>query len=160
MKKLPIALALVLAAAAPAAAQPGQGEPSASEVRAARELLEVSRTRENFIEAMELGMEQGGMMELTPAVREALRKFMNEHLAYDDLEPDFIRLYTDVFTEEELRGLAAFYRTPLGRRVVETLPRMSAESQRIVNERLQPLMPQLIEVIMGAMQDTGTTSTP
>ena len=153
MKKLSMALALVLAAAAPAAAQPGQGEPSASELAAARELLEVSRTRENFILAMELGMEQGGMGELTPEVRTVLREFMDEHFRFEDLEPEMIRLYADLYTEEEIRGMTAFYRTPLGQRMIETLPQLSAASTRIAQERLQTVMPQLIQRIMEVMED-------
>ena len=89
MKKLLMTLALLLACAVPAAAQP---EPSAGEAAAVRDLLEASRTRENFIKAMELGMEQGGMGELTPRVRQVLREFMEEHFRYEDLEPEFIRV--------------------------------------------------------------------
>lgn len=149
MKIRSMILALALSAA-PAAAQP---EPSASEVAAVRELLEVSRTRENFIRAMELGMEQGGMGEMTPKIRAVLREFMDEHFRYEEMEPDFIRMYTDMYTEEEIRGLAAFYRTPLGQRMIETLPEISAASQGIVMERLQSAMPELIRRMTEAMQE-------
>lgn len=150
MKKLLMMLALALCAAVPAAAQP---EPSPGELAAVRELLEVSRTRENFIKAMELGMEQGGMGELTPEMQRVLREFMDEHFRFEDMEPEFVRLYTDLYTEEEIRGMTAFYRTPLGQRMIETLPELSAASQRIAQERLQAVMPQLIERIMEVMQD-------
>lgn len=156
MKIRSMVLALALFAA-PAAAQP---EPSASEVAAVRELLEVSRTRENFIRAMELGMEQGGMGEMTPQIRAVLSEFMDEHFRYDEMEPDFIRMYTDMYTEEEIRGLSAFYRTPLGQRMIETLPEISATSQRIVMERLQSAMPELIRRMTEAMQAQQSGTTP
>jgi hypothetical protein len=155
MKKLLMTLALLLCCAVPAAAQP---EPSPGEVAAARDLLEASRTRENFIKAMELGMEQGGMGELTPRVRQVLRDFMEEHFRYEDMEPEFIRVYADTFTEQELRDLAAFYRTPLGQRVVETLPDITAASQRIAMERMQGVMPQLMQAIMEAMEEEEPSS--
>jgi hypothetical protein len=147
MKRLLMILALVLAAA-PAAAQP---EPTPGEVAAVRELLEVSHTRDNFIRGMELGMEQGGMGEMTPEIRAVLREFMDEHFRYEDMEPDFVRMYADAFTEEEIRGLVAFYRTPLGQRMVQTLPEITAASQRIVMERLQSAMPELMQAMMEAM---------
>jgi hypothetical protein len=149
MKKVMMILALVLAAA-PAAAQPG---PTPGEMAAVRELLEVSRTRENFIRALELGMEQGGMGELTPQVRQVLREFMDEHFRYEDLEPEMIRIYTDLYTEEDIRGMTAFYRTPLGQRMIETLPELSAASQRMAQERLQSVLPQLMQAIMAAMAE-------
>lgn len=150
MKKLLTVLALALLCAAPAAAQ---DEPTPGEVAAVRELLEASRTRENFIAAMELGMQQGGMGEMTPRIRTVLREFMDEHFRYEDLEPEFVKMYADVFTEREIRDLAAFYRTPLGQRVVETLPEITAASQRIAMERLQSAMPQLMQAIMQAMEE-------
>lgn len=157
MKKPMIMLAALLAFAAPAAAQE---EPTPGEVQAGRELLEASRTRENFIRALEMGLEQGaGTDELTPAVRQALTNFMNEHFRYEDLEPDFVRMYTELFTEEEMRGMAAFYRTPLGQRMVEMLPELTVRSQAIVNDRLQAAMPELMETIMEAMEE-GEGETP
>jgi hypothetical protein len=149
MKTL-LMIVLALACAAPAAAQ---NEPTPGEAQAVRELLEVSRTRENFIRGMELGLEQGGMGEMTPAIRNVLREFMDEHFRYEDLEPAFVQVYADAFTEEEIRGLTAFYRTPLGQRVVATLPEITAASQRIVTERLQTAMPQLMQRMMEVMQE-------
>jgi hypothetical protein len=99
------------------------------------------------------------MGEMTPQIRAVLREFMDEHFRYEEMEPDFIRMYTDTYTEEEIRGLSAFYRTPLGQRLIETLPEVSAASQRIVMERLQSAMPELIRRMTEAMQaqESGTT---
>jgi hypothetical protein len=150
MKKLILAAALLLCAAVPAAAQE---EPSASEIAAVRELLEVSRTRENFIRAMELGMEQGGMMELTEELRQVVRGFMDEFFAYDELEPEFIRIYTEQFTEEEMRAMTAFYRTPVGMRMIERTPELTVALQAMTMERMQEHMPELMERVMKAMED-------
>jgi uncharacterized protein len=149
MKRLLMMLVVVLAAV-PAAAQP---EPTAGELDAARELLEVSRTRENFIRALELGMEQGGLGELTPELQTVLREFMDEHFSFDDMEPEFTRMYADLYTEEEIRGMTAFYRTPVGQRVVETMPDLMAASQRISQERLAAVMPELMQAIMEVMEE-------
>ena len=157
MKRMLMILALMLAATT-AVAQP---EPSASELAAANELLEVSRSRENFIRGMEIGMELGGMGALTPEMRTAIRGVLEEHFPYDELAPGMARMYADLYTEEEIRAMTAFYRTPLGQRMIETLPELTAQSQRIVQERLQAVMPVLVqriqEVIEQQMQTTGTT---
>ncbi|WP_420129374.1 DUF2059 domain-containing protein [Longimicrobium sp.] len=151
-------LALVVAAA-PAAAQP---EPTPGELAAANELLEVSRSRENFIRGMEIGMEMGGMGELTPEVRAAVREVLDQHFPYEELQPDMARMYADLYTEEEIRGMIAFYRTPLGQRMIETLPELTAESQRIVQERLQAVMPVLVQRITEVLeaQEEAPTTTP
>src|SRR4028118_1499476 len=114
MKVRSMVLALALLAA-PAAAQP---EPSASEAAAIRELLEVSRSRETFIRSMELGMEEGGLGQLTPEVRKVVREFMDEHFRYEEMEPDLIGIYARLYTEEEIRGMTAISRRAPGRRMV------------------------------------------
>jgi uncharacterized protein len=130
-----------------------------SEVAAARELLQVSGTREGFIRGLELGMEQGGM-QLTPKLRSVVRDFMAEHFKYEDMEPDFIRVYTDLMTEDEIRALTAFYRTPIGQRLVQLMPDMAAATHRITNARLQSVMPQLIQRVTEALAEESATPTP
>lgn len=156
-KYLLITLCCAAAGLSPAAAQEA---PPPGEVEAARELLRVSGTREGFIRGMELGMEQGGV-QLTPKLRGVVRDFMAEHFKYEDLEPDFIQVYTDLMTEAEIRELTAFYRTPIGQRLVELMPEMAAATHRITTARLQSVMPLLIQRVTEAMQEeAGSTPTP
>lgn len=156
--KIPLMILALVLAATPAAAQP---EPTAGELAAANELLEVSRSRENFIRGMEIGMQMGGMGELTPELRAAVREVLDEHFPYEDLAPGMARMYADLYTEEEIRGMIAFYRTPLGQRMIETLPELTAQSQRIAQERLQSAMPVLIQRItevLEAHEETPATT--
>lgn len=150
MKTLMLAAALLLGAALPAAAQ---DEPSAGEMAAIRELLEVSRTRENFIRGMELGMEAGGLMELDDNIRKVVRDFMDEHFAYAEIEPQFIQAYADQFTEEEIRAFTAFYRTPAGMRMVERTPELAVAIQQATMGRMMELMPELMQRVMEAAEE-------
>ncbi|HYW12889.1 MAG TPA: DUF2059 domain-containing protein [Longimicrobium sp.] len=152
IKTLVLAAGLLLAAAAPAAAQE---EPSAGEMAAIRELLEVSRARENFIRGMELGMAAGGLTELDDNLRKVVRDFMDEHFAYAELEPQFIQAYADQFTEAEIRAITAFYRTPAGMRMVERTPELGIAIQQATMGRMMELMPELMERVMEAAQEAG-----
>ena len=150
MNKLILAAALLLCAAVPAAAQE---EPSPGEVAAIREMLEVSRTHENFIRGMELGMEAGGMMKLDERTRKVVRDFMGEHFSYEAIEPDFIRAYADQFTEDEIRAITAFYRTPAGARFVERTPELTTAIQQATMGRMMGLMPELMQRLMEAAEE-------
>jgi len=146
IRKLLIAAALL--AAAPAAAQP-----SAEHAQAAREVLEVSRTRESFARGFELGMasEMAQTGELPPEMVATIRRLFDEHFKWKELEPEFIRMYTDIYSLDELRQLAAFYRTPLGQKMAETAPELAIKAQTIVNARLQEMLPALTEAITQQM---------
>ncbi|HLX79499.1 MAG TPA: DUF2059 domain-containing protein [Burkholderiales bacterium] len=43
-------------------------------------------------------------------------------LGWEKLEPIFLRLYRDTFTEEEIGGMLSFYKTPTGQAVINKMP--------------------------------------
>lgn len=148
MKKLVYAAALLLCAAAPAAAQE---EPSAGEVQAARELLQVSRVNENTTLTIQAMIESGMGEDLPPEMRDVLRTFFKEHFRFEDMEPGYVRMYTDLFTEEEIRALTAFYRTPAGQRMAELTPEIAVRSQRLGMELMEAATPELMRLMEEAM---------
>lgn len=149
MTRLILAAALALCAAAPAAAQ---DEPPPGEMQAVREFLEVTRMRENMARTMEATLASGLGEEMPPGFADAMRAFFEEHFQYEDLEPGFIRMYTDLFTEEELRAMIAFYRTPAGQRMVELTPEIARRTQDVTAEIMDDAMPELMDLMMEAME--------
>jgi len=47
---------------------------------------------------------------------------MKEDLSYDKLEPEYIKIYQDTFSEEEIQGMITFYETPVGQSVITKMP--------------------------------------
>lgn len=157
MKKLVLAAALLLCAAAPAAAQE---EPSPGEMQAVREFLEVTRVREMLPRTMEAMFSGALGDQMPPGFADVMREFMTEHFRYERLEPGYIRVYTELFTEEELRALVAFYRTPAGQRFVELTPELAARTQEITAEIMEDAMPELMQLMMERMGDLEENDTP
>ena len=50
-------------------------------------------------------------------------------------KPDLITLYTTNFSEAELKGLIEFYQSPLGKKVMEKMPTLSAQSAQMTQGR-------------------------
>jgi hypothetical protein len=145
--RLILTLALLLLGATPAAAQP-----SAAHRAAAVEVLEASGSRETYLRAMELGLQEGGMGEMSPKLQATVREVLNDLFRWEDMQERFVALYTELFTEAELRDVAAVYRTPGGRVLVERAPELAVGSQAIVQERLAEVMPEMMSRIMAAVQ--------
>ncbi|WP_342119062.1 DUF2059 domain-containing protein [Pseudoduganella sp. OTU4001] len=63
-----------------------------------------------------------------------------------DMENEMVSLYSRHFTAEELKQMAAYYRTPVGQKNMQMMPQVMAESmaisQRITTPRLQKAMEQ------------------
>jgi uncharacterized protein len=145
----PVLLALILTSAAllapPALAQ-------ADAEAAAREFLQVSRAHENFERGFELGLRESAN-DVTPEMLTVIRQVMRKHFPWSELERDFIALYVDLFTAEEIRALTAFYRTPAGQKMASVTPEVAIQTQRVTNARLEAMMPELMARLMEVMED-------
>lgn len=47
---------------------------------------------------------------------------VQSELAWEKLEPAYLRLYSESFTEEEVSGMLSFYKTPAGQAVINKMP--------------------------------------
>ena len=77
-----------------------------------------------------------------------LENILKDELAYKKLEPDYIKLYKNTFTEEEVTGMITFYGTPAGKAVVDKMPQVMEQSMML----LQNHMPQVIKRMQEVMK--------
>jgi hypothetical protein len=150
-------LALAVAFSGPALAQ----DTSATHRAAVKQLLEVTHLREvterSMDAIMKSQMEQ--MPQLAPYAN-VLQAFYKEQMDWTALEPEYTRIYLEVFTEKELRDMAALYQTPLGKMMLAKTPVVLAKSNDFATRRLQAAMPQLMQKLQAAMQETPPTPAP
>jgi hypothetical protein len=66
----------------------------------------------------------------------------------DEIAAETLPLYARTYTVDELRQMAVFYRSPLGQKMLATMPQLMAEcaaiSNRIMMPRVQKTMSQLV----------------
>ncbi len=78
-------------------------------------------------------------------------------VGWAQLKPELIKLYTDAFSEEELRQLVAFYDSPLGRKMLDQLPVLnmrSAQAAQARVERVAPKVNALADEMAAKLQST------
>lgn len=151
---LPLVALTLAVAATPAAAQ--QPAADASHRASVQQLMTVMRVREmteGNIENM-LGAQLRQMPQLAPYAG-ILRDFYREQMDWKVLEPEFTRVYLEVFSEPEVRELIGFYQTPLGQKLLTRMPALMAKSNELASRRVQAAMPQLMERLQAAMQGGG-----
>jgi hypothetical protein len=137
-------VALLLATPVAGAAPAQQPEPSKRHVRLAEELLVVVGAPESA-EASIPQMVQA-QIEQAPDLRvyrDVLLDFYRDVLSWDELEKDLVPLYTRAFTEEELARLLEFYRSPVGRKALKTLPMLFTQGAQVAARRVQRRLPEL-----------------
>lgn len=97
----------------------------------------------------------------TPGVdQEALaahqQKMMEEIMSVmnaAELKKDMAKIYTDVFTKEELAAQAAFYLTPGGQSMVEKTPEIQGRLQAVIMPRMQAAMAKTMQMTQQFQQE-------
>ena len=70
------------------------------------------------------------------------------------LEPDFVKLYSDAYSEEEIDGILAFYRSPAGRTMLAKAADLTESSIAISQRRMAAVAPKIQEAIDQFIRDT------
>lgn len=134
---------------------------AASHIRAVEHLLEV----ENMRQVMEtqgtnmLQQEIKAAPQLAPYA-DILKQFAEKYGGYDAMKPDIVKVFAAKFTESELNQLSDFYKTDLGKIVMQRMPEVMTELQGTVMERTRAATPELMAAIQDRMTKAGTTPTP
>lgn len=148
-----VALTLAVAATPATAQQPAADAAHRASVQQLMTVMRVREMTEGNIENM-LGAQLRQMPQLAPYAG-ILRDFYREQMDWKVLEPEFTRVYLEVFSEPEVRELIGFYQTPLGQKLLTRMPALMAKSNELASRRVQAAMPQLMERLQAAMQGGG-----
>jgi hypothetical protein len=60
-----------------------------------------------------------------------MERWAAHEIVWDDIKPQLAAIYVREFSEDELRQLLAFYRTPVGAKTLSRFPVIMAEGGRI-----------------------------
>lgn len=115
---------------------------------AAKELLEVmhaGRTMELTVEKT-LDAQVAQNPELAE-YKDVIRSFFSTYMNFESIEADMIQLYTDSFSEDDLKGLINFYATDLGQRSIDKLPHLGQRGAEMSLRRLTDNMDKLQEML-------------
>src|SRR5262245_8944096 len=133
---------------------------SATHREAVRQMMAVTHVRELTEQSVDgmMKVQLQSMPQLAPFAS-VLDAFYREQMAWSTLEPEYTRLYLEVFTEVELREMIAFYQTPLGQKLLTKMPVLMAKTNEMTSRRIQTAMPQLMQRLEAAMKGKGPPST-
>ncbi len=81
-----------------------------------------------------------------------------EGLSWDKLKDEYIQLYADTFTEEELQGIIDFSKSPLGQKMAEKSPILMQRSMEIGRQHAQQVMPQVQKAIQDYIKENIETA--
>ena len=151
------AIAAALGVARPARAQ----EPTPAHLAAARDLIAAANDSANFYTAFEMGVRRS--MPATAdstVVLEAVHGWALKYLRWSELQPRYERLYASFYTEAELRDIAAFMRSPTGRKMSSVTPQIALGSMEVGRDVASQHMAELQAAVIQAVQNTTKKPQP
>ena len=66
---------------------------------------------------------------------------LDSAIGWNKLKPKMVDLYTATFTEAELKDLVKFYESPLGKKVLREMPKVTQQSAQLTQQSLEPAVP-------------------
>lgn len=146
-----VAIALALSGAVVYAQQP-----SAAALLTAKELVNVTGASALFTPLISGVIEQAKLLFLqqNPALNKDLTEIANkmrENLTprMDELNNEVARLYSTTFTEQELKDILAFYKGPVGKKLLLAQPKVVDESMKFAQDWANKLS----ELVIANMRD-------
>jgi hypothetical protein len=80
-----------------------------------------------------------------PSITAALQKELSDPKLVEELFKEVVPLYQRHFTAEDVKALTVFYRSPAGKKSMEVMPALMADSARIAHKLTQERAKRIIE---------------
>ena len=97
--------------------------------------------------------QQFAQMGAPEAMRPILKKYiekvlnvMEETLNWQKLKADIVSIYVQTFTEDELSGMLAFYKSPVGQSVIDKMPIAMQNSMLIMQKHMPQIQVKLRQI--------------
>lgn len=137
-------------------------QPSAAAISSAKELISITGATTLFSPLIAGVVEQAKVLFLqqNPALSKDLNEIATRMRA--DLQPRFTeltdevaRLYSQNFTEQELKEILAFYKTPAGKKLLTAQPQVVDASMKFAQDWANKLSDQVIAKMRDELKKRG-----
>lgn len=92
----------------------------------------------------------GDRKEQAIAMQQKVMDLIAGEMSWDKIKADYVGIYAETFTADELKGIIDFYKTPVGKKFIEKQPEMMEKSMRITQKQMMILMPKIQALTMEA----------
>jgi hypothetical protein len=155
------AAALGLALAALVGAANAQ-QPSAAALAAARELMEIKGVK-SLVEPVVVGVVQqttGTILQTNPGLSKDLDEVGTQLRAeyqprVTEMTDEIVRLYAQHFNEQELKEAVAFYKSPVGKKILAEEPKILDESYARIQQWANRLQGEVTTRVRVEMKKRG-----
>jgi hypothetical protein len=129
---------------------------TAAHFKAAEEVLQASGVDVQFKESIEALVNQYSeqvAVEKREKFKQVLNTFMAKYASWDNVKDSLSSIYAEAFSEAELKQLAAFYQTPLGKKLVREQPFLLQKSVQFGQTLIASHQVELQQMLQDVFKD-------
>lgn len=78
---------------------------------------------------------------------------MKDEMSWDKMHAMYVQIYRESFTQEEIDGLVAFYKSPAGVAYIEKMPAVMQKTMGLMQTRMADMVPKMQAAIQQAVED-------
>jgi hypothetical protein len=115
---------------------------------AARELLQAMEVESQLQSNINTVLE--AMLKVNPQLGQfkgKIHRFYTKYMGWEGMEDEMVKMYAKTFTEQELKDITAFYKSPAGKRLAKQTPEIVRLSTEIGVKKVQENEAELIRMI-------------
>ncbi len=79
--------------------------------------------------------------------KDVFKRFFSKYMSWESLKEDFITIYTEEFTADEINDLIEFYGSPTGKKAIEKTPVLFMKGAEAGQRKVQENLPELERMI-------------
>ena len=81
-------------------------------------------------------------------------------LDWEALKPVFLRVYRQSFSQEDIDGMIAFYKTPAGQSMLSKMPLVMQNMMAEMGQMMKPMQQKMMEIQHEAIEEMKKTANP
>jgi hypothetical protein len=92
----------------------------------------------------------GATPEQIAKAREIQGKVMDvvkAHISWEKMRPQYVKLYEETFSDDEVNGMLAFYESPSGRAMLAKMPALVGKIMEVAQAQMKDVLPEIQRIV-------------
>jgi uncharacterized protein len=84
-------------------------------------------------------------------IQSKILDLVKARISWEKMRPQYVQLYSETFSDEEISGMLGFYQSPAGRAMLAKMPTLTTKIMQVAQAQLTDLLPEIQRITREAM---------
>ena len=84
-------------------------------------------------------------------IQSRILDLVKSRIGWEKMRPQYVKMYSETFSEEEISAMLAFYQSPAGRAMLQKMPMIIRKSMEIAQTQMEDLLPEIQRIVRDGL---------